>query len=138
MQLSRQLLILTVAIAGFSVGTAAQGKPNMCSNRFIAATYSFTCTGVVLPPSAPQGTQPIPIAMVGVASGDVAGNWNGWDTLSLNGTFIPQYLTTDPNLGGVPAQVNADCSGTIKYQMSPPIRIRPRTPATLENCLSIS
>ena len=117
MKLNRLLLIPVLVIAGMWIPSLAQKAPDKCSNHLIAGAYSFDCSGTVLPPNAPEGTPPLPIAMLGVAFGDEGGNWHGFDTLSFNGTFIPQYVTTDPNLGGVPAVVHGDCSGTIKYQV---------------------
>lgn len=111
---NRLLLIVPLAVTGWIVPSLAQGGPGKCTNHQIAGAYSVTCTGTVLLPGAPQA---LPVVMLGVAFGDSRGNWHGSDTLSFNGTFVPQYLTTDPNLGGVPAVVNSDCSGTVKYQV---------------------
>ncbi len=114
----RNVALTLFVLAGLVLSAVAQNAAHQrCSNRLIAGAYSFTCTGTVVPPNTPQGTPPFPIAMLGVAYGDDAGNWHGMDTLSFNGEFIPQYVTTDPNLGGVRAVVNPDCSGTIKYQV---------------------
>jgi hypothetical protein len=114
MRWNQLLWILPLAIAGtWTVSSVAQGGPGKCSNRAIAGTYSYTCTGMVLLPNV---AAPVPIAILGVAHGDAAGNWHAAATMSFNGTFMPQYATTDPNLGGVPAVVKSDCSGTITYQ----------------------
>src|SRR6476620_4570823 len=117
MKWNRLLLMLSLAITTTWIPSVAQGVPSKCSNRQIAGAYSVSCTGTVLLANEPQGAPPGPIAMLGIAFGDPTGNWHGFDTLSFNGTFLPQYLTKNPNLGGVPAVVHPDCKGTIKYQV---------------------
>jgi hypothetical protein len=111
MNIDRRLLFLALTFVGVSVPCFSQGP--VCSNRLIAGDYSYTCTGMVLLPNA---TAPVPIAIVGVARGDADGNWSGAATMSLNGVIMPQFATTDPSLGGKPAVVKPDCSGTITYQ----------------------
>ncbi len=92
----------------------ALGQGPACSNRLTAGAYSFSCTGTVMLPDA---NAPVPIAMLGVARSDGAGNWDGYDTLSFNGQFVQQYVTTNADFGGIPADVNRDCSGTITYEI---------------------
>lgn len=105
--------IAVLLLLGSSLPALAQG--HMCSNRLIAGTYSFSCTGTVMLPDA---NAPAPIAMLGVVKSDAMGNWEGNHTLTINGLqFMHQYVTTDPNWGGVPAEVKPDCSGTITYEI---------------------
>jgi hypothetical protein len=111
MNIDRRLLALALTFLGVSIPSFSQGPA--CSNRLIAGDYSYTCTGMVV---LQDGTPPVPIAILGVAYGDADGNWRGAATMSLNGTMMPQFSTTDPSLGGKPAVVKKDCTGTITYQ----------------------
>ena len=102
------MIVAALAVLALAVPALAQMK---CSNRMTRGTYGFTCTGMVIPQGA---TTPIPIAQIGVVYGDGNGHWEGYDTASIAGTFLPQYVTST---GGVAAVVNPDCSGTITYKV---------------------
>jgi hypothetical protein len=82
------------------------------SNRIIAGTYGFTCSGIA--PSIADPAKTIPIALIGIVKSDGRGTFYGPATASFDGYIMPEYLTTD---GGQASQVDPDCNGTIEYQM---------------------
>jgi len=79
-----------------------------CSLTGTAGKYGFTLTGVVL-----LGTGPVPIAAVGEAVLDSAGNASGTESRSVGGSFA------DETFSGT-YTVNADCTGaaTIRFYES--------------------
>jgi hypothetical protein len=71
-----------------------------CSLTDSAGNYGFTLTGVVIP-----GTGPVPIAAVGRAVLDAAGNVSGTESRSVGGGFANETFTGTYT-------VNPDCTGT--------------------------
>jgi hypothetical protein len=107
----RILVATALALVGFAASAIAQNPASKCSNRMIAGTYGYTCSGVAPSPFDPNTT--IPVAMMGIVKSDGQGNFYGPSTASLGGLIMPQYATTD---GGQKSQVDPDCNGTITYQ----------------------
>ncbi len=71
-----------------------------CSLAGTAGKYGFTLTGVVI-----LSTGPVPIAAVGRASLDAAGNASGTESRSVGGGFADETFTGTYT-------VNPDCTGT--------------------------
>lgn len=98
------LVVITVlSLVQFSI---AQPPQNSCSNRSAKGTYGYNCSGFV-------GGQPF--AAYGVVTGDGKGQWNGYGTVSLNGTILPWTHNTRPT---EPATVNPDCTGAVTYAVT--------------------
>ncbi len=89
--------IILIAILA-SLAPAAHAAS--CSLTGTAGKYGFTLTGVVI-----LGTGPVPIAAVGRASLDAAGNVSGTESRSVGGGFA------DETFAGT-YTVNPDCTGT--------------------------
>ena len=88
--------IFLAALAGITpTAQAAQ-----CSPGSSAGNFGFTLTGLVILP-----TGPVPIAAVGRATLDSAGNASGAESRSVGGGFA------DETFNGT-FTVNADCTGT--------------------------
>jgi hypothetical protein len=88
----------------FSV--AQQVSQNACSNVSAKGVYGYSCSGYV------SGQ---PFAAFGVVTGDGKGHWNGYGTVSLNGTILPWTHSTRIL---EPASVSPDCTGTVTYQVT--------------------
>lgn len=88
--------IFLAALAGIT--PAAQA--GQCSLGSSAGNFGFTLTGVVILP-----TGPVPIAAVGRAALDAAGNVSGTESRSVGGGFA------DETFSGT-FTVNPDCTGT--------------------------
>ena len=73
---------------------------NSCSLAGSAGQYGFTLTGVLILP-----TGSVPIAAVGRAGLDAAGNVSGTESRSAGGEFADETFTGTYS-------VNADCTGT--------------------------
>lgn len=85
---------------------AAQPPQNSCSNRSTKGAYGYSCSGFV-------GGQPF--AAYGIVTGDGKGQWNGYGSVSLNGTILPWTHNTRQT---EPSTVNADCTGNVTYQVT--------------------
>lgn len=107
-----RVLIVAILALGFASPAIAQKAPSRCSNRMIAGTYGFTCSGIA--PTAPGATTTIPIALIGIVKSDGQGTFYGPATANFGGYMMEEYLTTD---GGQKSELAPDCSGTIEYQM---------------------
>jgi hypothetical protein len=81
-----------------AIAPAAQA--GQCSFGRSAGGYGFTLTGVVILP-----TGPVPIAAVGRANLDAAGNVSGTESRSVGGGFADETFTGTYT-------VDADCTGT--------------------------
>jgi len=88
--------ILLVASAGMTPTSHA----GQCSFGSSAGGYGFTLSGVVILP-----TGAVPIAAVGRANLDAAGNVSGTESRSVGGGFADETFTGTYS-------VNADCTGT--------------------------
>ena len=88
--------IFLAALAGIT--PAAQAA--QCSQAGSAGAYGFTLNGVVILP-----TGGVPIAAVGRAQLDAAGNVSGTESRSVGGGFADETFTGTYT-------VNADCTGT--------------------------
>jgi hypothetical protein len=89
-------LILIVILASL----APEAHANSCSPARSSGQYGFTLTGVVILPAGP-----VPIAAVGRASLDAAGNVSGTESRSVGGGFADETFTGTYS-------VKADCTGT--------------------------
>jgi hypothetical protein len=107
----RILITAILGLLGLTIPGFAQNGPK-CSNRIIAGTYGFTCSGIA--PSPVVANTTIPIALIGIVKSDGRGTFYGPATASFGGYMTGEYLTTD---GGQQSQVDPDCTGTIEYQM---------------------
>jgi hypothetical protein len=90
-------MILLVALLGLTPMAAQAGQ---CSLANSAGKYGFTLTGIVILP-----TGPVPIAAVGRAALDAAGNAGGSESRSVGGGFADETFTGTYT-------VNPDCTGT--------------------------
>jgi hypothetical protein len=88
-------MMFWAAVVSLTPARAAQ-----CSLRSSAGNFGFTLTGVVILP-----TGPVPIAAVGRATLDAAGNVSGTESRSVGGGFADETMTGTYT-------VNADCTGT--------------------------
>lgn len=90
------------------VGITPTSQAGQCTLERSAGGYGFTLTGVVILP-----TGPVPIAAVGRAALDAAGNVSGTESRSVGGGFADETFTGTYT-------VNADCTGTttIKFYES--------------------
>ncbi len=88
--------IFLAALAGITPAAQAQG----CTMSGAAGKYGFTLTGVVI-----LSTGPVPLAAVGRATLDPAGNASGTESRSVGGGFANETFA------GTYA-VNPDCTGT--------------------------
>jgi hypothetical protein len=82
------------------MGIAPAAQAGQCSFGRSAGGYGFTLTGVVILP-----TGPVPIAAVGRANLDAAGNVSGTESRSVGGGFADETFTGTYT-------VDADCTGT--------------------------
>ena len=102
----RSCILMITAVFSLTAITLAQHSQNSCSNRSAKGTYGYNCSGFV-------GGQPF--AAYGVVTGDGKGQWNGYGTVSLNGTILPWTHNTRPT---EPATVNPDCTGAVTYEVT--------------------
>jgi hypothetical protein len=93
--------ILSIIFFTVLVILTPAARATQCSLGNSAGKYGFTLTGVVI-----LGTGPVPIAAVGRASLDAAGNVSGTESRSVGGGFANETFN------GTYA-VNADCTGTV-------------------------
>lgn len=100
---------ITIAIVLISPAMAQQS----CTNRSAQGTYGYSCNGVA--PNPADDFKVEPFAAYGVVTGDGNGQWNGQGKVSFNGVVLPWIHNTRPD---APATVNADCSGSVTYEVS--------------------
>ncbi len=100
--MKRKIWISTLVVlsAAFLANTAPSAHARSCSLAGSAGKYGFTLTGVVILP-----TGPVPLAAVGRAVLDAAGNVTGTEARSLGGGFADETFTGSYT-------VNPDCTGT--------------------------
>jgi len=102
--------ILNVISGAFFIialsGIAPAAQAGQCSLVRSAGGYGFTLTGVVILP-----TGAVPIAAVGRADLDAAGNVSGTESRSVGGGFADETFTGTYT-------VNADCTGTTTLRFS--------------------
>jgi len=94
-------LISGLVFAMVALGAAPSARAQQCSLAGAAGKWGFTLTGAVILP-----TGPVPIAAVGRATIDAAGNASGTEARSVGGGFAEETLTGT-------LTVNPDCTGTI-------------------------
>ena len=106
--IARTALVITF-LAAFVLGAVPSVYAQPCSNATLNGTYAFTLSGWATPPpkTATEGKSSIPLAVVGVATFDGAGNWNTSFTYSHNGD-----ITSATSVPGT-YTVNSNCTGTI-------------------------
>ncbi len=100
MRLNLARTSLGIILFATLVGLAPAANARSCSLAGTAGKYGFTLTGVVILP-----TGPVPIAAVGRASLDAAGNVSGTESRSVGGGFADETFTGTYT-------VNPDCTGT--------------------------
>jgi hypothetical protein len=100
MKLNMTRILFGVIFFAALIGTPASAQARSCSLTDSAGNYGFTLTGVVI-----LGTAPVPIAAIGRATLDAAGNVSGTESRSVGGGFADETFT------GTYA-VNPDCTGT--------------------------
>jgi len=83
---------------------APSARATQCSLAGTAGKYGFTLTGVVILP-----TGPVPIAAVGRATLDAAGNASGTESRTVGGGFADETFTGTYT-------VSANCTGTANIQ----------------------
>jgi len=86
------------------LGTSAPARAEKCSLAAAAGKYGFTLNGVAITQAGP-----VPLAAVGKAILDAAGNVSGSEARSVGGAYA------DETLSGT-YTVNADCTGTATVQ----------------------
>lgn len=111
MHAHRTFIVAIAALLGLAFPALAQNAPR-CSNKMIAGTYGFTCSGIA--PTSPGATTTIPISLIGIVKSDGTGRFLGPATASFGGYVMNEYLTTE---NGQKSQLDPDCAGTIEYQM---------------------
>lgn len=90
-----------ILLATIFLSAAPSAHAQQCSSAGVAGKWGFTLTGAVILP-----TGPVPIAAVGRATIDAAGNASGTEARSVGGGFAEETLTGT-------LTVNPDCTGTI-------------------------
>lgn len=90
-------MILLVAF----VWSAPSAQAAQCSQARAAGEYGFSLTGVVILP-----TGPVPIAGIGRATVDAAGNVSGTEARSVGGGYADETFTGT-------FTVNPDCTGSM-------------------------
>ena len=103
MKLSAGRAVLSMSLLVVA-GLAPSGQAGQCSLAGTAGKYGFTLTGTVILP-----TGPVPIAAVGRATLDAAGNASGTESRSVGGGFADETFTGTYT-------VNSDCTGTATIQ----------------------
>lgn len=106
--IASRMLVITF-LAAFVLGAVPSVYAQSCSNAILNGTYAVTFSGWGTPPpkTLTEGKSSIPVAVVGVATFDGAGNWTTSFTYSHNGdvtsaTSVPGTYT-----------VNSNCTGTM-------------------------
>jgi hypothetical protein len=100
MKLNMSRTTLGVIFFAAIVSLVPSAQAGQCSQAGSAGNFGFTLTGVVI-----LGTSPVPIAAVGRAALDAAGNVSGTESRSVGGGFA------DETFSGT-YTVDADCTGT--------------------------
>jgi hypothetical protein len=101
MKLNMSRTVLRFILFAAIVGLAPSAQAGQCSLAGAAGKYGFTLTGVVNLP-----TGPVPIAAVGRATADAAGNISGTEARSVGGGFAEETFTGTWT-------VNSDCTGSM-------------------------
>jgi hypothetical protein len=96
--------VLSMSLLVAFAGLAQSGQARQCSLAGAAGKYGFTLTGVLILP-----TGPVPIAAVGKAVLDTAGNVSGTESRSVGGGSADETFTGTYT-------VNSDCTGTATIQ----------------------
>jgi hypothetical protein len=104
MKLNLVRTTLGIIVIGILVNLAPEAHANSCSLAGAAGKYGFTLTGIVILP-----TGPVPIAAVGRAVLDAAGNATGTESRSVGGGSADETFTGTYT-------VNLDCTGTATIQ----------------------
>jgi len=91
---------LMVVAAAFIAGVSPEPARAGCSLKGAAGSYAFTLNGVVI-----TQTGSVPLAAVGRANLDAAGNASGTEARSVGGGYADETFTGTYT-------VNSDCTGT--------------------------
>ena len=92
---------LAILFATLVLFVAPSAQARQCSLAGSAGNFGFTLTGTILLP-----TGAVPIAAVGRATIDAAGNVSGTESRSVGGGFADETFTGT-------LTVNPDCTGTL-------------------------
>jgi hypothetical protein len=92
---------LAILFATLVLLVAPSAQARQCSLAGSAGNFGFTLTGTILLP-----TGAVPIAAVGRATIDAAGNVSGTESRSVGGGFADETFTGT-------LTVNPDCTGTL-------------------------
>jgi hypothetical protein len=95
----RSIFLFAALFLSLAAIAAAQG--GNCSTAGVAGQWAYTFTGTLISP-----TGAIPIAAVGIATFDAAGNFSGTQTSSVGGAV------SEEKVKGM-VIVNSDCTGTL-------------------------
>ena len=97
-------IISGIGLMVFLASQAPSAMAAHCSQEASAGEYGFTLTGVVLSP-----TGAVPIAAVGKATVDAAGNVTGTEARTVGGGYA------DETFSGT-LLISADCTGTATFK----------------------
>ena len=100
-RINRTMLVIAVVVVftcALAPGALAESEEHGCSLRTLKGTWGFELNGTIIGFG--------PIAIVGVATFDGAGNWSRNERAVVNGNVLPRELI----LGTY--TVNDDCTGT--------------------------
>jgi hypothetical protein len=100
MKLNLTQTFLRIILFGVLVGVAPAAQAGQCSLGNSAGSFGFKLSGVVILP-----TGPVPIAAVGRANLDAAGNVSGAESRSVGGGLAEETFSGTYT-------VNQDCTGT--------------------------
>jgi hypothetical protein len=96
--------LVGILLVGLLAAIAPSASAGQCSQAGAAGKYGFTLTGVVILP-----TGAVPIAAVGSALLDAAGNVTGTEARTVGGAYA------DETFNGTYA-LNSDCTGSATIQ----------------------
>jgi len=102
--MKRKFMIRALIVSAFTLALLSRtssAQAGQCSLAGSAGNFGFTLTGTILLP-----TGAVPIAAVGRATIDAAGNVSGTESRSVGGSFA------DETFAGT-LTVNPDCTGTL-------------------------
>jgi hypothetical protein len=85
----------------------------ICTSKSGRGAYGYSCTGVA--PNPADGFKVEPFAAYGVVTSDGEGQWHGYGKVSFDGAVLSWTHDTRPS---EPATVNADCTGSVTYQVT--------------------
>jgi len=104
-QMGSKALLVAVAVGtGLLFDAAPSPAVPQCSAKTLDGSYGYVVTGT----NVGGALVPGPVAAVGIATADGAGNLTASDTVSVNGTVIRRAISGTYS-------VNADCTGQLVF-----------------------